>query len=240
MAAAELYYARRSPRPDRSSDQRLLTNFAFGAVTFAAGVLVPISKLGASAAAQSLGSGFAPRLGLSWFAVLALLMLTDSLAVYWIHRLMHRTPLLWRVHRVHHSDQSVDVSTTFRNHPLELLVSLPMSATVVLIVGAPSSVIVVAQTMAFAATIWQHADIDLPTGLDRAFALVLVTPRVHRLHHNPARATHDSNYGELLTLWDRLFGTFNAAEGRFPVGLDHQVAPPDRLLQQIWSPVYSA
>lgn len=240
MAGAELYYARRSPRPERSSDQRLLTNFVFGAVTFAMGVFVPISKLGASAAAQSLGAGIAPRLGLSWLLVLALLMLTDSFAVYWVHRLMHRTPLLWRVHRVHHSDESVDVSTTFRNHPLELFVSLPMSATVVLVVGAPSSVIIAAQTLAFAATIWQHADIDLPTRLDRAIALVLVTPRVHRLHHNPAREMHDSNYGELLTLWDRLFGTFDAPGSRLPVGLEHQVASPDRLLQQIWSPVYAA
>src|SRR5438270_7661056 len=113
MAGAELYYARRSPRPERNSDQRLLTNFIFGAVTFAVGFLVPISKLGASAAARSLGAGIAPRLGLSWLLVLALLMLADSLAVYWVHRLMHRTPLLWRVHRVHHSDDGVGVSTTF-------------------------------------------------------------------------------------------------------------------------------
>jgi sterol desaturase/sphingolipid hydroxylase (fatty acid hydroxylase superfamily) len=240
LAAFEFYCARRSPRPERSSDHRLLTNFAFGAVIFAAGVVVPISKVGASAVAQSLGAGIAPKLGLSWPEILLLLLVADSFAVYSLHRLMHRTPLLWRIHRVHHTDLSVDVSTTLRNHPLELLVSLPMSAAVVLIVGAPASIIIAAQTMEFAATIWQHADIDLPRRVDRAIALVLVTPRVHRLHHNPERQHHDSNYGEFLTLWDRLFGTFNKAEGRQPVGLEGQIAQPDRLLQQIWSPVYGA
>lgn len=240
LAGVEMYCARRSSRPERSSDQRLITNFAFGAVTFAVAVVLPISRLTASAAAQSLGSGVAPRLALSWPATLALLLLVDSLAVYLLHRLMHRTPLLWRIHRVHHADQSVDLSTTFRNHPLELTASLPMAAAVVLVVGAPASVIMAAQTISFAMTIWQHADIDLPPRLDRALAWVIVTPRVHRLHHNPERQHHDSNYGELMTLWDRLFGTYDATEGRHPVGLDGQIAAPDRLLQQIWSPVYGA
>jgi sterol desaturase/sphingolipid hydroxylase (fatty acid hydroxylase superfamily) len=89
-------------------------------------------------------------------------------------------------------------------------------------------------------TISRHADVDLPPRLDRALAWMIVTPRVHRLHHNPEREHHDSNYGELLTLWDQLFGTYDRTEGRRPVGLDGQVAAPDRLLEQIWSPVYSA
>ena len=75
-------------------------------------------------------------------------------------------------------------------------------------------------------------------GISRTNPLEFPPPRLHRLHHNPARATHDSNYGELLTLWDRLFGTFNRTEGRRGVGLNDQAARPDRLLQQIWSPVY--
>lgn len=240
LAGFEHYCARRSPRPERSSDQRFFTNFAFGAVTFAAGAVAPISKVGASTFAQTLGAGVAPRLGLSWPEILALLLVSDSLAVYSLHRLMHRWPLLWRLHRVHHTDQSVDISTTLRIHPLELIVSLPTSTAVVLIVGAPASVIIAAQTIAFAATLWQHADIDLPARADRTIALVLVTPRVHRLHHNPGRSFHDSNYGELLTFWDRLFGTFNKTEGRRPVGLEGQVAAPDRLLDQIWSPRHAA
>jgi sterol desaturase/sphingolipid hydroxylase (fatty acid hydroxylase superfamily) len=152
----------------------------------------------------------------------------------------HRTPLLWRLHRVHHADNAVDLSTSYRNHPLELLITLPVSAAVVLIVGIPQSIVVITQTLLVGVTLWQHADIALPRRLDRALSWVIVTPRLHRLHHNPERATHDSNYGELLTLWDRLFGTFNRTAGRCEVGLDDQVARPDRLLQQIWSPVYGS
>ena len=240
LAGFEVYCARRSPRRETSSDQRLLTNFALGTVNFAVGFVLPIASLGASVAVQSLGLGIAPRLGLSWGAMLALLLAVDSFAIYAIHRLMHRVPLLWRIHRVHHADATVDVSTTLRNHPLELLVSLPTSAIVVIVVGATPPVIVAAQTISLCSTLLQHADIDYSPRLERVLAWVIVTPRVHRLHHNPARHFHDSNYGELVTLWDRLLGTYNKAEARMPVGLEGQVAAPDHLLEQIWSPVYNA
>jgi sterol desaturase/sphingolipid hydroxylase (fatty acid hydroxylase superfamily) len=164
----------------------------------------------------------------------------DSFAVYWVHRLMHVAPLLWRAHRVHHTDSLVDVSTSLRNHPLELIVVLPASAAVILVVGAPPSVVIVAQTISMAATIWQHADIAVPASLDRMLSLIIVTPRLHRLHHSPDRRLHDRNYGELITLWDRIFGTFSQHGGRLRVGLDGQAVPADGLLAQLWSPRFAA
>ncbi len=240
LAAAELYCARRSLRAEHNSDRRLITNFGLSVLVLAASALYPVARIGSSAAVQSLGIGIAPRLGLSWPAVLIILLLVDSLAIYWTHRIMHLTPLFWRVHRVHHADRSVDVSTSLRNHPLELLLAIPTSAAVILIVGAPVSAVIAVQTIGLAATIWQHADIDLPPGIDRALSIVLVTPSVHRIHHNPERRLHDSNYGELITIWDRLFGTFNPSGERGRVGLDGQVANADGLFEQIWSPVYAA
>jgi sterol desaturase/sphingolipid hydroxylase (fatty acid hydroxylase superfamily) len=240
LALTELYSARRSSRHEAANDGRLLTNFGLGTLVFGAAAVLSLSRVVAAAAAQSLDTGFAPRFALPWLATLPALLLIDSLLVYWTHRLMHRWPLLWRIHRVHHSDEGFDVSTSLRNHPLELIVAVPTLTISVLIVGAPVSIVIAAQTLSLAFTMFQHANIDLPPALDRAIELVLVTPAVHRVHHNPARATHDSNYGELLTLWDRLFGTFNQTASRGPVGLDDQVAPPDQLLQQIWSPVHSA
>ena len=223
-----------------ASDRRLLTNFSFTAMVFAAGALFPIARVGASAAAQSLDIGLLRGAHWPWITIFAVALLAETFAAYWAHRITHQTPLLWRLHRVHHADGAVDLSTSFRNHPLELIVTLPVSAAVVLLVGTPQSVVIAVQTMLAGVTLWQHADIALPQRLDRALGWVIVTPRVHRVHHNPARATHDSNYGELFTLWDRLFGTFNGAEGRGRVGLDRQVARPDRLFQQIWSPVYGS
>ena len=152
---------------------------------------------------------------------------------------MHIVPWLWRIHRVHHADNAVDVSTSLRNHPLELVLIFPVSIAVILVVGASPTVVLAGQTIMVAASIWQHADIAAPRA-ERVLASMLITPAIHRIHHSPERARHDSNFGDLITLWDRLFGTFKKSEGRGRVGLDGQVARPDRLLEQIWSPVYSA
>jgi sterol desaturase/sphingolipid hydroxylase (fatty acid hydroxylase superfamily) len=140
---------------------------------------------------------------------------------------------------VHHADTSVDVSTSLRNHPLELLLTIPASALVILILGAPVSVVVAVQSILVAGAIWEHADVVLPKRLDRALALLLVTPRLHRLHHSPDRGNHDSNYGNSLTLWDRLFGTLNDGQERLEVGLARQRAAPNRLLEQICSPLHT-
>ena len=228
------------PQRDQSSNSRLITNFGLAAVVLSVGGLFPLAKLAASAAGQSLGLGLARVVALPWLALLALTLLAETFGSYWAHRAMHRLPLLWRIHRVHHADNAMDVSSSFRNHPLELLVTLPVSAAAVLIVGTPASVVIVAQSITGAAAIWAHADLALPPRLDKAVAWISFTPRLHRLHHNPERTTHDSNYGELLTLWDRLFGTFTDRSEREAVGLKDQVAEPDRLLQQIWSPVHAA
>jgi sterol desaturase/sphingolipid hydroxylase (fatty acid hydroxylase superfamily) len=240
LACLELVCARRSGRIERSGDGRLITNFGLTLLVLIVSSLPFIVKLGSAEFARTSGVGLQPRFDLPWPSMLLALLVADSFAIYWVHRLFHVMPLLWRVHRVHHADELVDVSTSLRNHPLELLLLLPVSAAVVLIVGAQVSVVAAAQTASMAAVIWQHADIDLPARVDRLLSFVLVTPRLHRLHHSPDRRLHDSNYGELITLWDRLFGTFSGNPGRHRVGLDGQVARPDELLAQIWSPVLAA
>ncbi len=222
-----------------ASDRRLVTNFSFAVMTFTVGAIFPLVRLTASSTAQALDVGLLRPAHFPWLVVFTVALLAETFANYWIHRMWHGTPLLWRIHRVHHADNAVDLSTSLRNHPLEFAITLPVSAALVLILGTPTSVVVATQTLLLAATLLEHTDIRLPARLDRGLALVIVTPRVHRLHHNPERATHDSNYGELFTLWDRLFGTFNGTERRERVGLDDQVARPDRLLQQIWSPVHA-
>jgi sterol desaturase/sphingolipid hydroxylase (fatty acid hydroxylase superfamily) len=141
---------------------------------------------------------------------------------------------------VHHADSAVDVSTSLRNHPLELVVTVPVSCLVVLLVGAPVSVVAAAQSVLVAAALFQHADIRLPPRVDATLAWLIVTPRLHRLHHHPERIVHDSNFGDSIVLWDRLFGTFNASEGRLPVGLEGQAARADHLIEQICSPLQPA
>lgn len=239
LAGIEFVEARRRAIVEAGNDARLITNFGLGALGLATNSMLPIAKIGSSVLAQSLGGGLATLFEWPWLLALGVFLLADSLAAYWTHRAMHALPWLWRIHRVHHADNAVDVSTSLRNHPLELMVTIPVSALVVLIVGAPPSAILIAQTITVVAVIWQHADISLPR-VERLLAPILITPSVHRIHHSPDRRRHDSNYGEVIIIWDRLFRTFTRSEGRGRVGLDGQVARPDRLLQQIWSPVYAA
>jgi len=238
LAIAEALSARADV--PRSGDARLVTNFGLTIFVVLASTAFPMASVAASGLSERSGVGLAYHVALPWAAVLALAIVAQTFASYWVHRAMHRAPLLWRIHRVHHADNAVDVSTSLRNHPLELLVTLPVSAFVTFLIGAPVSVVVAVQSIIVAAALWQHADIALPRGLDRALSRMIFTPRLHRLHHSPERAIHDSNFGELIVLWDRLFGTLNLSEHRLPVGLEQQAARPDRLLEQIWSPLYAA
>lgn len=240
LALAELLWRPEGAQRAVSSDRRLVTNFGLAILILSTSALFPLAGIASSVFAQRFDMGLARHVALPWIAIFTLLLIGDSFVAYWTHRLMHRAPLLWRVHRVHHADELVDISTSLRNHPLEMLVTLPTSAFVILAVGAPVSAVAILQTLLVGSAIWQHADIALPQRIDRALSIVFVTQRVHRMHHSPERAKHDSNYGELLIVWDRLFGSFTSGRRRERVGLDDQVARPDRLIQQIWSPVYNA
>lgn len=239
LAAAETFAARGRVVAEQGGDARLVTNFGLGVLVLGANNLLPMVKVGSAWLAQWTDVGLAAGFAWPWALAFGVLILADSLAGYWTHRALHAVPALWRIHRVHHSDNSVDVSTSLRNHPLELVVTFPISVAVIWIVGAPPTAVLAVQTVMVAASVWQHADIALPRA-ERVLAPLLITPGIHRVHHNPERSLHDSNYGELITLWDRLFGTFRPSAGRGRVGLDGQTARSDRLLDQIWSPVHSS
>lgn len=240
LAIAEAICAKGDEAYASGSNQRWLTNLTLTAAIILIGSLLPLARMTASAFGEHLGLGLANQIAMPWIAMLGLMLLLDSFAAYWVHRMMHAAPLLWRVHRVHHADTLVDISTSLRNHPLELVVTVPTSCCVVLLIGSPVSVVAAAQTIFVATTIWQHADIRLPERLDRALAHLIITPRLHRLHHSRQREVHDSNFGDSLTIWDAIFGTLNLSRGRQPVGLAGQRAEPDHLLAQMLSPLQPA
>jgi sterol desaturase/sphingolipid hydroxylase (fatty acid hydroxylase superfamily) len=137
--------------------------------------------------------------------VLALLLL-DFWTWYW-HRACHRVPFLWRFHRVHHSDPAMDVTTAFRFHPVELLLSTIIRLPVLALIGATVTELLVYETLLLASSQFQHAALS-GGRWDQALRRVLVTPSVHRIHHSPERPLTNSNYASLLNCWDRLFGTW--------------------------------
>ena len=129
-----------------------------------------------------------------------------DLTIYLTHWLFH-TPYGWPVHAVHHSDTHIDVTTAVRHHPVEALISTAVYGFAVIIVGVPAAIAAVHGAILFSASALTHTRISLPLSLERALRLVIITPDLHLSHHSTNPLYADSNFGGVLSIWDRLFGT---------------------------------
>lgn len=207
--------------------------FLIGSVVSAA--LLPV---GMYAFAQHQPPGLLSRMGLPFAAQLVLTFVVLDLWRYWEHRLYHRIPLLWRLHLVHHSDTQVDVTTSERHHPLDILLGTAVMMALIGALGLPAPALGLYLLTATAIALYSHANLRLPASLDRQLRWIIVTSSVHGVHHSALQAQADSNYGSVLTIWDRLFGTYvnpeNVRIAHFGLGYFHQ--PKDaglvRVLQQ--------
>jgi sterol desaturase/sphingolipid hydroxylase (fatty acid hydroxylase superfamily) len=151
------------------------------------------------------------RAGGEWAVLCAGVLLID-LYVYAMHRVQHRVFVLWRFHAVHHSDVDVDVSTGWRHHPGEFVVSAALATVVFVLLGVPAWVFPVYGVVSTAVGTFQHMNGRLPAWLEEGLGMVIVTPAMHRVHHAVAAEYHDTNFGNVLSLWDRLFGTYLALD----------------------------
>ena len=179
----------------------------------AARLLLPITAVGAALIAAGNGWGLFARLtawGLPDWAVFVLSLIALDLTIYTQHVVFHYVPWLWRLHRMHHADIDIDVSTGLRFHPLEILISALIKVAAVLALGAPALAVVVFEVVLNATAMFNHSNVALPSWLDRIARLIVVTPQMHQVHHSIVRAETDSNFGFNLPWWDRLFGTYRA------------------------------
>jgi sterol desaturase/sphingolipid hydroxylase (fatty acid hydroxylase superfamily) len=224
-------------RAPREGKGRLVANFGLGAVNFSLFALLPLSSVLPAEHARQEGLGLLNALAVPAVAAFAVTILARSLISYGLHVLAHRVPLLWRMHRVHHSDTAVDLSTGVRHHPLELLFAATCHAAAAFLLGLSVPALIAYETTAVALTFWSHANLRLPTGVERLAAFVLVTPAAHHVHHSARRTETDSNYGEVLMFWDWLFGTLHRRDHRevaaMPIGLggEHDAAAPSLVRQ---------
>ena len=141
-------------------------------------------------------------------ALLAFIAL--DLVIYGQHRLLHRIDALWRLHRVHHTDTVLDVSSGVRFHPLEILLSMGVKIAAVLVLGATPAVVLGFEIVLSSFALVTHANLGLPVRLDAWLRWVFITPDMHRIHHSVRRAEHDTNFGFHVSWWDHLFGTYLA------------------------------
>jgi sterol desaturase/sphingolipid hydroxylase (fatty acid hydroxylase superfamily) len=213
-----------SLRPSRAPvaplNLRWFGNIAmFGLAWLIARLLPFLSSYGAAVIAARHGWGLFHMVALpSAIALAASFVLLDFFA-YWTHRLEHKIPLLWRLHALHHSDTDLDVTTTVRHHPVETLMQMAFDAVLALVFGFPPEAIALYAGTVLVVQTFHHGNVVLPSRLCW-LGRWLITPDLHRLHHSMAYAENNSNFGNLMPLWDWLFGTLrHAPEGEFKVGL---------------------
>lgn len=204
--------------PLRKSNGRGVTvNLALTALFFALNLLVTLPLLLAAEWLFSRGMGLLPMAGLGEIITLIAAVVLLDLSAYAVHVLMHKVPGLWRIHRVHHSDTMVDVTTAFRQHPLETLIRFVFTAVPALLLGVPPAALALYRTLSGVSAVIEHANLRLPGPVDRLLSLVIVGPTLHKLHHSAFAVETDSNYGNIFSVFDRLFGTFTPAEGALKV-----------------------
>jgi len=143
-----------------------------------------------------------------WLYVLIGVVLLDFIGAYLPHLIEHKVKPLWMVHLVHHTDHKVDTTTANRHHPIESVIRYLFTLFGVFIVGAPIGLVMLYQSLSVIATQFSHANIKLPKRVDNILSYVLVSPDMHKVHHHYVLPYTDSNYGNIFSIWDRLFGTF--------------------------------
>ena len=154
-----------------------------------------------------------------WAIIIGVLALDFS--SWLVHYVMHKNRILWRFHLIHHSDTSVDVTTGLRHHPGDSLLRGVFFLLLIFVSGAPMYSVMIYQTIVILATAFTHANISLPSGLDRILSFVLISPNMHKVHHHWKQPFTDSNYGAVFSIWDRLLGTFRKLDPKeIRYGLD--------------------
>jgi len=173
-------------------------------------VLFPTAAVGLALVAQAHGFGLLNVTALpGWIAVAAAVIALD-LAIYLQHVLFHAVPALWRLHRMHHADLELDATTGVRFHPVEVLLSMLIKLAVVAAIGAPAIAVLIFEVLLNATSMFNHANVRIPSRIDRVLRWLVVTPDMHRVHHSVEPRETNSNFGFNLPWWDRLFGTYKA------------------------------
>ncbi|MCG8692059.1 MAG: sterol desaturase family protein [Minwuiales bacterium] len=234
VAATEMVAPRRALRAPKAL--RWFNNLTLTAFnTLLLRLLFPILAVGMAALTMERGWGLFNLVALPpWLEVVAAAMALD-LAIYLQHVLFHKVPVLWRLHRMHHVDLDIDVTTGARFHPVEIVLSMLLKFAVVVALGAPPLAVLIFELLLNGVAMFNHGNIALPLVVDRWLRLVVVTPDMHRVHHSAIRRETDSNYGFNLPWWDRLFGTYRDQPERGHQGMTIGVeAYQQPLRQSLW------
>ncbi len=219
VALGEVFAPRRRLRD--SKKKRWLANLSLVALNSGiARFVLPILPVGMAFLVHERGWGLLNNLSLPlWMKIFFALILLD-LIIYLQHILFHYQPLLWRLHRVHHTDLDIDVTTGNRFHPIEIIISMCIKLAAVTILGTPAAAVVIFEIILNAASQFNHGNIRIPEQVDSWLRLLLVTPDMHRVHHSVIPEETNSNFGFNIPLWDRLFHTYRPQPKDGHIGME--------------------
>lgn len=235
MAAWETAAPRRQPA--QSKTLRWVNNLALTFLdSFILRLVFPAAAVGSALIAQQRGWGLFNALSIQNWASGAVSILILDLAIYSQHVVFHKVNLFWRLHRMHHIDLDIDVTTGARFHPIEILLSMAIKIGVVVALGAPAWAVVVFEILLNATSMFNHSNIYISLPADRWIRRIIVTPDMHRVHHSVLIRETESNYGFNLSWWDRIFGTYRdqpgAGQQKMKIGLANYRDP--RWLKLHW------
>lgn len=143
-----------------------------------------------------------------WAEIIIAIMILDFMSQYVVHFMLHKIPAMWRFHTVHHSDRHVDVTSGTRHHPIDFIFRETFALLGVIIAGLPLSYYLIYRILTVLFTYFSHADIQLPLWLDKTISYVFISPNTHKFHHHHVMPWTDTNFGNIFSFWDRIFGTF--------------------------------
>lgn len=180
---------------------------------------LPLLAVGTAVIAHDKGWGLFNVLETPLWASTAASVILLDLAIYFQHVVFHKVPALWVLHRVHHSDTNLDVSTALRFHPFEIILSLIVKMAIIMLLGAPPLGVLIFEILLNATAMFNHANVKLPRPVDAILRGIIVTPDMHAVHHSIEQRESNSNFGFNLSVWDRLFGTYLEAPANGNAGL---------------------
>jgi len=207
LALSEIF----TPRAEATElkKARWFTNLAIFVIDiFVLRILFKTAAVGIALWAADSDIGLFNWLGVSGFLVGLMSFVMMDFVVWASHVASHKVPILWRIHRMHHTDTEIDVTTALRFHPVEIILSMLVKVAFIVLIGAPAIAVIIFEIVLNGGAMFNHSNLKLPVWVEKYVRLVIVTPDMHRIHHSIDHKETDSNYGFNLSVWDRWFATY--------------------------------
>ncbi len=236
FAMAELFF----PKKERVSGRgwRWLTNWLLVIIdSLILRLLLPIFAVGAALWAETQNIGLFHWLDTPPIISGVICFILLDLAIYAQHVASHKMSILWRIHKVHHSDIDLDVTSALRFHPIEIILSMLYKIALVVLLGAPAACVVIFEVILNGAAMFNHSNLNLSEKLDKHLRKIIVTPDMHRIHHSIIIRESDTNYGFNFSIWDKLFKTYTHApeQGHSEMILGLKEAQNEKPTKPLWT-----